>query len=198
MSILCCQKAFKIIQNLQQICWTMLKKMRIWCREAPLKQGSLRRPCMYVITDYVINIWTTLTCIVIGFVCSTLLRSILSLDQEVFCNAGTSRTLTKPQIRNVVQCQHLVKTTVIVCMYVTKQRLHWCDCEMIDDLPSVNDGEDEDEEIEGLHHGNSLLLVWTWTVIFHLVRVDIVLIPSLAALFWSEHFISQALRFHKQ
>ena len=56
---------------------------------------------------------------------------------------------------------------------------------MIDDLPSVNDGEDEDEEIEGLHHGNSLLLVWTWTwtVIFHLVRVDIVLIPSLAALF---------------
>ena len=84
-----------------------------------------------------------------------------------------------------MQCQHLVKTTVIVCMYVTKQRLHWCDCEMIDDLPSVNDGEDEDEEIEGLHHGNSLLLVWTWTwtVIFHLVRVDIVLIPSLAALF---------------
>ena len=57
--------------------------------------------------------------------------------------------------------------------------------QMIDDLPSVNDGEDEDEEIEGLHHGNSLLLVWTWTwtVIFHLVRVDIVLIPSLAALF---------------
>ena len=42
-------------------------------------------------------------------------------------------------------------------------RLYWCDCEMIDSLPSVNDGEDEDEEIEGLHHGNSLLLVWTWT-----------------------------------
>ena len=48
MSVLCCQKAFKIIQNLQQIFWTWVwpppplpfercsKKLRIWCRVAPL------------------------------------------------------------------------------------------------------------------------------------------------------------------
>ena len=41
-------------------------------------------------------------------VCSTLLRSVVSLDQEVFarlCNAGTSRTLSNPQIRNVCAMQ---------------------------------------------------------------------------------------------
>ena len=63
---------------------------------------------------------------------------------------------------------------------------------MIDNLPSVNDGEDEDEEVESLRHGNCLLLVawtwtWTWTWINyglgHLVRVDLVLIASLAGLF---------------
>ena len=36
-------------------------------------------------------------------VCATLVRSIVSLDQEVFarfCKAGTSRTLSNSQIRN--------------------------------------------------------------------------------------------------
>ena len=37
-------------------------------------------------------------------------------------------------------------------------RVYWCDCEMIVNLPSVNDGEDEDDEEERLHHGNCLLL----------------------------------------
>ena len=44
------------------------------------------------------------------------------------------------------------------CLYVMVPRLYWCDCEMIDSLPSVNDGEDEDEEVESLRHGNCLLL----------------------------------------
>ena len=61
-------------------------------------------------------------------------------------------------------------------MYVMVPRLYWCDCEMIDSLPSVNDGEDEDEEEERLHHGNCLLLV-AFGLGLLLVRVDLVLIP---------------------
>ena len=60
------------------------------------------------------------------------------------------------------------------CLYVMVPSLYWCDCEMIDNLPSVNDGEDEDEEVESLRHGNCLLLV-NWS--------DLVLIPSLVSLF---------------
>ena len=48
-------------------------------------------------------------------------------------------------------------------MYVMVPRLYWCDCEMIDSLPSVNDGEDEDEELESLRHGNCLFLVQSRT-----------------------------------
>ena len=44
------------------------------------------------------------------------------------------------------------------CMYVMVARLYWCDCKMIDNLPSVNDEEDEDEEVESLLHANCLLL----------------------------------------
>ena len=53
MSILCCQKAFKIIQNLQHIFWTWVwspppfeqcsQKLRIWCRGAPLRE-ALQNP----------------------------------------------------------------------------------------------------------------------------------------------------------
>ena len=42
-------------------------------------------------------------------------------------------------------------------------RLYWCDCDMIENPPSVNDGEDEDEEVESLHHENCLLFfASTW------------------------------------
>ena len=51
------------------------------------------------------------------------------------------------------------------CLYVMVPRLYWCDSKMIDNQP--NDGEDEDEELESLRHGNCLLLV----------RVGLVLIP---------------------
>ena len=30
----------------------------------------------------------------------------------------------------------------------------WCDCEVMDNLPTINDGKDEDEEAENLLHGN--------------------------------------------
>ena len=43
-------------------------------------------------------------------------------------------------------------------------RLYWCDCDIIENPPSVNDGEDEDEEVEGLHHESSFrrlhLVAW--------------------------------------
>ena len=34
------------------------------------------------------------------------------------------------------------------CLYVMVPILYCCDCEIIENLPSVNDGEDEDEEVE--------------------------------------------------
>ena len=70
-------------------------------------------------------------------------------------------------------------------------RLYWCDCDMIENPPSVNDGEDEDEEVESLHHENCLLFfASTWSKValdldLDLVtwfKVDFVVIP-LAALF---------------
>ena len=65
-------------------------------------------------------------------VCSTLLRSIVSLDQEVFarfCKAGTSRTLSNSQIRNkwdmcIVQCQNLVKPQWL-CQDITGVIARW-------------------------------------------------------------------------
>ena len=62
------------------------------------------------------------------------------------------------------------------CLYVMVPRVYWCDWEMIVNLPSVNDGEDEDEEDESLRHGNCLLLV-AFGLGLLLVRVDLVLIP---------------------
>ena len=51
-------------------------------------------------------------------------------------------------------------------------RLYWCDCDMIENPPSVNDGEDEDEEVESLHHQSCLLFVTsTW------FKVNLVVIP---------------------
>ena len=39
------------------------------------------------------------------------------------------------------------------------------DCDMIENPPSVNDGEDEDEEVEGLHHESCLPFVaCTWSL----------------------------------
>ena len=48
--------------------------------------------------------------------------------------------------------RNLVKTTVIVLKV-------WCDCEVIENLPNINDGEDEDEEAVSLHLEKLLLLV---------------------------------------
>ena len=42
------------------------------------------------------------------------------------------------------------------CLYVMVARPYWCDCEVMDNLPNIYDGEDEDEEAESLHHGNDL------------------------------------------
>ena len=61
---------------------------------------------------------------------------------------------------------------------------------MIDNivLPNINDGEDEEEEVESHHHENCLLS----TSLTDLVPVDLVLItclPSLSAGGWSERFV---------
>ena len=53
-------------------------------------------------------------------------------------------------------------------------RLYWCDCDIIENPPSVNDGEDEDKEVESLRHESCLPFV-TW------FRVDLLLF--LATLF---------------
>ena len=62
---------------------------------------------------------------------------------------------------------------------------------MIDNivLPNINDGEDEEEEVESQHHENCLLLT---SLTADLVPVDLVLItclPSLSAGGWSERFV---------
>ena len=54
-----------------------------------------------VVVEDLATVWAPIWYLVV--VWSTLLRSIVSLDQEVFarlCNAATSRTLSKTQIRN--------------------------------------------------------------------------------------------------
>ena len=38
------------------------------------------------------------------------------------------------------------------CLCVMVPRLYWCDCELIDNLPNVNVGAEEYEEVESLHH----------------------------------------------
>ena len=40
------------------------------------------------------------------------------------------------------------------CLYVMVARPYWCDGEVMDNLPNIYDGEDEDEEAESLLHGN--------------------------------------------
>ena len=40
------------------------------------------------------------------------------------------------------------------CLYVMVARPFWCDCEVMDYLPNIYDGEDEDEEAESLLHGS--------------------------------------------
>ena len=45
------------------------------------------------------------------------------------------------------------------CLYVMVARPFWCDCEVMDYLPNIYDGEDEDEEAESLHHGNCFISI---------------------------------------
>ena len=45
------------------------------------------------------------------------------------------------------------------CLYVMVARPYWCDCEVMDNLPNIYDGEDEDEEADSLHHGNCFIWV---------------------------------------
>ena len=46
------------------------------------------------------------------------------------------------------------------CLFVMGPRLY-CDCEVIGNLPNINDGEDEDEEAESPHQGYCCILVQT-------------------------------------
>ena len=81
--------------------WARLETFAGWLRE---KVQAFR-----------FSVWVWQTIIHHVWAWSVLFWSVVSLDQEMFarfCKAGTNRTLSKPQIRNVVQCRNLVRTTV--------------------------------------------------------------------------------------
>ena len=54
-------------------------------------------------------------------------------------------------------CWNLVKSTLI--FYVIVPRSWWCDCDVIENLPNINDGEYDEEEAESPHQGNCCILV---------------------------------------
>ena len=59
---------------------------------------------------------------------------------------------------------------------VTVPRLYWRNCDMIENPPSVNDGEDEEEEVESLRH-EGCLLGYLALELGHLVQSRLVMIP---------------------
>ena len=88
--------------------------------------------------------------------------------KEIFLENGVVLETFKKRLKNYLQhdlaelVDEDVKEAKPTAGFQRIIQSNWCDCDMIENPPRANDGEDEDEEVESLRHENCLLLV-TWT-----------------------------------